>query len=86
MVGTIVPNYGRTVVPIYGWAIVPTYGWTIVPTYGRTIVPRYGRTRVPTIGRSGALSVRDIELESNYHLFEQFSIKFKMSKTVEKKK
>ena len=78
MVGTIVPNYGRTVVPIYGWAIVPTYGWTIVPTYGRTIVPRYGRT--------GALSVRDIELESNYHLFEQFSIKFKMSKRVEKKK
>ena len=70
MVGTIVPNYGRTVVPIYGWAIVPTYG--------RTIVPRYGRT--------GALSVRDIELESNYHLFEQFSIKFKMSKRVEKKK
>lgn len=70
MVGTIVPNYGRTVVHIYGWAIVPTYG--------RTIVPRYGRT--------GALSVRDIELESNYHLFEQFSIKFKMSKTVEKKK
>ena len=78
MVGTIVPNYGRTVVPIYGWALVPTYGWTIVPTYGRTIVPRYGRT--------GALSVRDIELESNYHLFEQFSIKFKMSKRVEKKK
>ena len=70
MVGTIVPNYGRTVVHIYGWAIVPTYG--------RTIVPRYGRT--------GALSVRDIELESNYHLFEQFSIKFKMSKRVEKKK
>ena len=72
------PTYGRTIVPNYGRTVVHIYGWAIVPTYGRTIVPRYGRT--------GALSVRDIELESNYHLFEQFSIKFKMSKTVEKKK